>query len=260
MSTRSMLNNIKILNKPLNKGYEEFEKRAKRHREYEIYGWKIEIVDDMFENPKTTEITLNPAFINALDLLRNEKVSYGLQENNGINYVLTEYLDEESNQIVATAYSPTSGRISSCTKSPVTQKLQGARAINGVEGDGTEVWLSLLVTLINVGYMDDQWIKDFGGEPVAKAISKDVSHLLDKAVAPGENSVRVITHYSVQQRLWDYMEDSRLPLLFNTTMAKADNISQQALESDMYVPNTDIVGEFKVFIASGKNAKRNITK
>lgn len=251
MSTRSMLNNIKILNKPLNKGYEEFEKRAKRGKSYIIYGHTICIEEQWFDNKKNTEVTLNPAFINALDLLKNKKVVYGLQESaeNSVNFVLTEYLDVITNQIVATAYAPKSGRISSCTKSPVTQVIKGARAINGVDGDGTEVWLSLLVTLLNYEEMDADWIKDFGGQGMISSLKNAIVYLLNTNVNPTDDSSWVTTHYSVQQTLWNLIEDARLPLTFNTTMAKADSISQQMLDNGLYAPNTKITDDFQVLVS-----------
>ena len=255
MSNRSMLNNIKILSKPLKKGYEEFETRAKRGKDYEIYGQTITIKDELFENKKDTEIVLNPALINAIDLLRKDVVSHGLQEAGGkVNYILTEYLDVNSNEIIATAYSPISGRINSCTKSPTTNVIKGARTINGVDGDGTEVWLSLLITLSNLSYMEKTWIDDLGG----KALADELANLY-KVIVTSEPKDVVYDYYILQQKLWDLTEDARIPLTFNTTMAKGDDISKQSLDSGMYNPTTSIYGNFNVF-CKGKTGKKVITK
>lgn len=255
MSVRSMLNNIKILNKPLNKGFESFEKRAKRGKDYEILGKKITISDDMFENNKDTEIVLNPAFINAIDIVKKQKCTLGKQESKGkLNYILTEFLDENTNEIVASAYSPISGRIYSCTMTPVSNTYKGARTINGDEGDGTEVWLSLIVTLQNLDSMEKDWIDELGG-------LKEVNGLqtLINMIILHEPKESVEETYKLQQKLWELTENARIPLNFNTTMAKADDLSKQAIESGMYNPTEVISGEFKVF-KSEKGKKKLSTK
>lgn len=255
MSNRSMLNNIKILNKPLNKGYEEFVIRAKRGKDYDIYGQTVTIKNELFENKKDTEVVLNPAFINAIDLLKKDIVANGMQENGGkVNYILTEYLDESNNEIVATAYNPVSGRIYSCTKSPTTGVVKGAKTINGVEGDGTEVWLSLLITLANINYMEKEWINDLGGQSLADELYDLYTNIL-----LGEPKDTVYKYYTLQQKLWDLTEDARIPLIFNTTMAKGEDISKQSLDSGMYFPTDSICGSFKVF-GQGKKQKKVITK
>jgi MoxR-like ATPase len=253
MSTRSLLNNIRILNKPC-KGYEGFVIRAKRGKDYEIQGQTITISEDLFENKKDTEIVLNPAFLNAVDLIKKEAVTYGLQENNGkVTYILSEYMDESSNEIIATAYSPLSGRINSCSKSPITNVVKGARTINGVEGDGTEVWLSILITLSNVNSMEKDWIDDLGGDNFANELYDSLQIILGS-----EPADVVYYYYKLQQKLWELTENARIPLNFNTTMAKGDDISKQSLESGMYNPTTVECGEFNVF-CEGKKRKK-ITK
>lgn len=255
MSTRSMLNNIKILNKDFNKGYETFVKRAKRGKSYSIVGVNLDITENMFENKKDTEIILNPAFINAISLLKKGDVTYGKQIVNGtVNYILTEYEDEAKNEIVASAYSPVSGRVYSCTKSNISNVFKGARNINGVDGDGTEVWLSLLVTLLNIDSMDKYWIDEMGDSLLAKSLQNSIQLII--AMEP---KYVVETYYLLQQRLWELTENARIPLNFNTTMAKADDLSKQAIESGMYNPTEVISGEFKVF-ASGKAKKKLSTK
>ena len=259
MSTRSMLNNIKILNKSLNKGFEEFEKRAKRGKDYEIFGKTITIADDMFENRKDTEIILNPAFINAIDILKKNGCTYGKQETGGkLNYILTEFLDETTNEIVASAYSPISGRIYSCTKAPVSNTFKGARTINGVEGDGTEVWLSLIITLLNLDSMEREWIDELGGQAMADVLQATMTNIIDSEI-DSEPEAIIKEYYVIQQKLWELTENARIPLNFNTTMAKADDLSKQAIESGMYNPTEVISGEFKVF-ASGKAKKKLSTK
>lgn len=256
MSVRSMLNNSKILNGSVPECFKEYEKRPKRGQTYGIYGQNIVIEDNWFESNKTTEIILNPSFLRAIDLMTKELVSYGLQESNGnVSYVLTEYLDEASNEIIATAYSPSSGRVNGCTKSPVSNQFKGARAINGKDGDGTEIWLSLLVTILNVSYMDEKWIKDLGGADEAVELHDLLRNILKE---PKDKSSTVIWVYKLQQKIWDLMEDSRLPLLFNTTQAKGNDIAQQSIESGLYNPTTN-VGDFTVF-CEGKAKKKSITK
>lgn len=255
MSNRSMLNNIKILNKPLNKGYDDFIARAKRGKDYEIYGQTITIKDELFENQKDTEIILNPAFINAIDLLKKDVVAKGIQKSGDkVNYVLMEYVDESSNEIIAAAYNPLSGRIYSCTKSPTTGVVKGARTINGVDGDGTEVWLSLLLTLENINDMEKEWIDDLGGQSLANELNNLYTDILSN-----EPKDTVYKYYQLQQKLWDLTKDARIPLTFNTTMAKSEDISKQSLENNMYFPTDSVYGNFAVF-GQGKKKKKVITK
>lgn len=244
MSTRSMLNNNKILTQSLPKGYEEFVVRAKRNSNFKVNGIHVEIADELFENKATTEITLNPAFLKAVNLLREDKVTYGTQIGTKVNYILNEF--EENGDIIATAYNPDSGRVYSCVKSPKTSLVKGARTINGTDGDGTEVWVSLLVTIREIDKMDAGWIDDLG---------KDTADMLKVCLDLVLNDQNFpITYYRLMQKIWDCIEDSRLPLLFNTTMARPESITQQAIDSGLYMP-TASNRDFSLFKESTTNNK-----
>ena len=256
MSNRSMLNNIKILNQKINPGYDEFIIRAKRGQSYDINGEHITITDDMFERKKDTEIILNPAFINAIDLLKKNSVAYGLQmSGKNIKYVISEFLDTKNNEIVATAYNPISGRIYGCTMSPITNVVKGARTINGVDGDGTEVWLSILLTIKFWDYMEESWLDELGGTKVS-------DYLWNLLRVIDENTLNnsVFAYYALQQKIWDLMEDSRLPIIFDTTMAKANDLSKQVLDSGLYKPTEIIENQFKVFVQTKKGKNKSIDK
>lgn len=241
LSAWSILNNFKITNKRFVKDFENYPKQIERKKSYEINGKDVHVYDEWFENSKHKYILLNNAYLEALTIIYNEKVTYALQRNDGeTSYLLSEFLDEGKNKIVATAYAPDSGRFYSCNRSPKGKNVAGARLINGEESDGVEVWLSLLLAISQKDNIGGDFLNDLGstGEKMYKLL-EDV--LQKKSAVP--DSV-----YALQQYMWNCIEDARLPLLFNTTQSKGNDITINQLDEGMYLPTTIVInGDFKIF-------------
>ena len=226
MTTRSTLNNQKILDKKLPKIFSGFKVKAKIGETIEINGNPIVIKEEWFR-PKTKNIILNPMFLKAIDLFKNNEVSYGVSKNGEvIHYVLSEYAEEHL--IIASAYNPSTAKINTLCKDSIKGEIKSSRPINGKDGDGLEVWVSIIAyILVNQG-------NEY----------KEIFDLLSKVIIePPEKVVEEI--YTLQQVIFDEIEDTDIPISFNDG-TRCDSISKETI--GMYIPTDINKGEFTVLV------------
>jgi MoxR-like ATPase len=247
MGQNNLLNNFKILNKPLPVGASGYLCTLNPFDKVQLPDGTTVTADlDWFskKNKIKDKIVLIPSFVEALASFFNGSGAVGIQKSKDgrINYLCTEVYNATLGKIVATVYSPNSGTIKQCCRTPKGKKIDGALNVDGIQSDGLEIWYTLIAALM--------YAHIIGGDFLT--FCEDYSQEVQKAYA-NVNPLNLYDSpeciYKIQDSISWGISISDIPFTLPSNSAAPSSILVNNIRSGAYEPTTVLLGKFRVLVS-----------